>query len=171
MSMRNNPTDNIENGNTILIVEDNVLLSDAIEMMIKLLPVKESLKKIEIRKATDYESGVVNILEIAKRGCLDTVILDINLGKLDKNEKKTGLELGVLIRKHTPKTKIIVFTSHCDELRINTILKSIKPEGFLIKDGNTDHNKFQEIVLNVIGGKIYYSDAVVEVMHKKTQNK
>ncbi|WP_117880167.1 response regulator [Aureibaculum luteum] len=171
--MKNNLTDkSLENCNNILIVEDNQLLSDAIEMMIKLLPVKDSLPTFQIQKAFDYEKAVVKILEISNQGHLNTVILDINLGKSKKGERKSGRELGVLIRKHAPKTKIIVFTSHSDELEINSILKNINPEGFLIKDGRTDHNLFQEVILKVINGETYYCDTVLNVMSNiKIRNK
>lgn len=148
----------------LLIVEDNQLLADAIEMMIKLLSEKNALLTFSIQQALNYENAVVKILEISNQGCMDTVILDINLGKSKNNEGKSGEDLGILIREHAPKAKIIVFTSHHDESRINSIRQNINPEGFLIKDGTTNHNKFQEVILKVIDGETYYCDAVESIL-------
>ena len=92
---------------------------------------KNALLTFSIQQALNYENAVVKILEISNQGCMDTVILEINLGKSKNNEGKSGED--ILIREHAPKAKIIVFPSHHDKSRINSIRQNINPEGFFDK--------------------------------------
>lgn len=170
--MKNSPIDKPhKNYYTILIVEDNLILADAIEMIVKLLPQKESILNFYIEKALNYESALIKIKETSKQGFLDVVILDINLGKSKEGDRKSGEELGALIRTLSPSSKIIVFTTYSDGLRINSIIKNVNPEGFLIKDGTTNHNKFQEVIVKIIKGETYYCDTVADVLRRKNKIK
>ena len=161
----------LKNKCNILIVEDNLLLADAIEMVLKLKDSKNSAQKINIYKALNYENAIEIIEEILRDGVLDVVILDINLGNSKGENRKSGEELGILLREYIPKTKIIVFTSYNDGLRINSVLKNINPEGFLIKDSTTDHKTLQKVVSKVVSGQTHYCDTVVSILRKKNKIK
>ncbi|MDY7396329.1 response regulator [Aureibaculum sp. 2210JD6-5] len=155
-----------KNSHRLLIVEDNLFLADAIKMIIKILSQKESSLRFIVEQASDYESAVTKIKEARDIDVFDLIILDINLGKSGGGERKSGEEVGVLIRNYNSKAKIIVFTSYSDGLRIDSIIKNINPEGFLIKDGTTDHNMFQEVILKIIKGETYYCNTVAEILRK-----
>lgn len=153
----------------ILIIEDHKFLSDTLKMVLNLIPQNQSLLKFNIDQALDYESGLSKIEETKTKEFFNVVILDISLGKSKDGEKRTGEELGILIRKHTPKTKIIVLTSHSDGFRINSIMKNINPEGFLIKNNASDHKLFQEVIIKILKGQTYYCNTVSDILRRENR--
>ncbi|QCX37207.1 response regulator transcription factor [Aureibaculum algae] len=153
----------------ILIVEDNLLLSDGIKAVLNLIPQNEPLLNFNIEQALDYESGVTKIEEVKSKGFFDVVILDISLGISNDGVRRSGEELGTWIRSHSPKIKIIVFTSYSDSFRINSIFKNVNPEGFLIKNSKTDYRVLQKVIVKIINGETHYCSTLSEVIRKRNR--
>lgn len=155
----------------ILIIEDHLLLSDAIKMVLNLVPKNETLYNFKIDQALDYKSAVAKIENAITKGCLDVVILDIRLGKSKDGERRSGEELGSLIRSCLPKTKIVVLTSFSDGLIINSIIKNVNPEGFLIKNNASNHKLLQEVIVKIIKGETYYCNIVSNILRRRNTKK
>jgi DNA-binding NarL/FixJ family response regulator len=97
------------------------------------------------------------------------VFLDIKLPPSKEGTILSGEDLGLKIIELLPSSKIIVSTTFNDNYRINSIFKSLNPDGFLIKN---DLNP-KELVLaieSIIEGNSYYSKSVIELMRKLTAN-
>ncbi|MET2983642.1 response regulator [Aureibaculum conchae] len=159
----------LKNSYSVLIVEDCKLFSDAVKMVLNLIPKNKPRLKFNIVQAFDYESGVTKIQETSSKEFFDVVILDIRLGESKDDKNQSGEKLGELIREHTPKTKIIVITSYNDGFRINSVIKKLNPEGFLIKNNASDQKVLQKAVLKVVSGKTHYCDTVDDILRRKNK--
>jgi DNA-binding NarL/FixJ family response regulator len=77
--------------------------------------------------------------------------------------------LGVKIIQLLPNSKIIVATTFNDNYRINSIFKSINPDGFLIKNDLSPRELISAIE-SVIDESPYYSKSVIQLMRKQVSN-
>ncbi|AZQ44875.1 response regulator [Nonlabens ponticola] len=101
---------------SILIVEDEVMIANGIEKMLR----KHGYTDVMI--AIDYEEA----LETLEENKVDLVLLDVNL-----SDEKNGIDLAATIKKnyHIP---FIFLTSYTDPATLSK-LKQVKPIGYLAK--------------------------------------
>lgn len=97
---------------------------------------------------------------------LHLIFLDIQLPKDSNNQFQSGEDLGILIRKRFPQTKIIIITTFDNNLLIQNLLESINPEGLIIKSDLIPDN-FMEAVLDVMEDPPYYSKSVIKFLRKQ----
>jgi two-component system response regulator NreC len=97
---------------------------------------------------------------------LDLILLDINLNPSSDGQYLSGEDLGLLIRKNFPSSKIIVITSLNSNYRINNILKSLNPIGLLIKS-EIDFKILKSAFEAVLNNTPYYSSGVLQLMRKQ----
>ncbi|WP_161598256.1 response regulator [Maribacter flavus] len=109
----------------------------------------------------------INKLNNTKSNFFKMVFLDIKLPSSKTSKITGGEDLGLFIRKQFPETKIIVHTSLRDEQRITNIIKSLSPEGFLIKS-DLSIKILSDSVITVLEGNKYYSDSVRNLSKQST---
>lgn len=151
----------------------NVLIIEDHQLIIK--SYKEAIKKIEniifsIEEITNCDTAVKYIETISSHNNPDLIFLDIKLPPSNESNIISGEGIGVLIRNKFLNTKIIICTSLSDNLRLNNIIKSINPEGFLIKsdiDFNDIINAIQKIIID---NEPYYSKTVLNLLRNKISN-
>ena len=78
----------------------------------------------------------------------DILLLDIQLAQATESPAKTGEDIGIIARKIIPKTKIVFMSSFSDNYRINSILKTVDPEGYMVKT-EIDQKSLQAMVQTV----------------------
>ncbi|MEM0519022.1 response regulator [Aequorivita flava] len=144
----------------------NVLMVDDHKMILK--SYAEELKEIENRTENyrfqiEQAYSLLQAIEVLKctfeKRELHLVLLDIGLPNSDVPGYKSGLELGLSIRKNYPSIKIIVITSFNTYPLIQRLFDIIKPEGILLK-GELDPNGLQAAVQDVLEGVPYYTKTV-----------
>lgn len=86
--------------------------------------------KIIVDTATSFEAGKQLIEESAKTFRYDILFLDVQLFAPNEDQPHSGEDLGILARKIVPESKIVFMSSFSDNFRINSILKSVDPDGF-----------------------------------------
>lgn len=153
----------------ILFIEDHPLIVSTYENAIKHISNKINNLQFHVDIASDCDLAYEKVKKAAKNSLIDIVFLDIKLPPSKDGKITSGEDLGIQIRALTPNTKIIVATTYNDNYRINTIFKSLNPDGFLIKN---DLNP-EELILaieSVIDGKPYYSESVIKFMRNYTAN-
>ncbi len=116
---------------TVLIIDDHPLIAEVYENALMNLATENSLYEFEITTVNNCDEAIEFIRAAT---AIDLVFLDINLPKSSDEQFTSGEDLGVEIRKVLAQTKIIVSTTYNDNYRIHNILKSIDPDGFLIKN-------------------------------------
>jgi DNA-binding NarL/FixJ family response regulator len=80
-----------------------------------------------------------------------------------------GEDLGRKIKDVLPKTKIIISTMLNDNYRVYCLLKSLNPEGFLIKSDLTP-NILIAAIDAVLKSIPYYSQSVLKLLRKQVSN-
>ncbi|GGD24849.1 response regulator [Hyunsoonleella pacifica] len=135
----------------LLIIEDHKIIARAY---------KNILNEIEdyefcINFAQNCDEAVEQISSVEN----DIVILDLQLPTSENNKFLSGEDLGLLIRKKTPKTKIIILTSITNQIRVLNIVKEINPEGYMIKS-DVDVKDFKDSIHSVLQSKYFYSKTI-----------
>ncbi len=91
----------------------------------------------------------------------DFVFLDRSLPPYAAQNLLTGEDLAALIRKHLPHSKIIIITSHAEAFLLYNIVKTIEPEGLLVKS-DFSAEQFLEIFSMIYSGGKYHSETVLQ---------
>ncbi|NGX84862.1 response regulator transcription factor [Aequorivita sp. KMM 9714] len=126
------------------------------------IEISESYKRFHFRieVANNYVEAIDLLNRIkSERKRVDLMILDLMIPGLAVKGILFGEDIGELFRKNHPKGKIIITTGFPNNYRINSVMKSINPEGILVEsDLNVAVFKFS--IIEVLNNSIYYSRSV-----------
>ncbi len=153
----------------ILIVDDHPIIASAYKVALLSIEKKKEDYKFDIDTAIDIDSAEKYFSKNPKQKAYDLVFLDIKLPKSTDGKLLSGEDLGIEIRKQSPNTKIIIATTYNDNYRINNILKSVDPDGFLVKNDITP-DELVGSIKSIIDGIPYYSETVVKLLRKHISN-
>lgn len=152
----------------ILSVDDHEMSMMGYKYILESAPFDEFTVKVDT--ASTYESAIQKLEESIKIHAYDIVFLDIQLSPFSNNViKQDGEDLGVLVRKLSPKSKIIFLTTYGDSYRINSILNAVNPDGYLVK---TEINEvtLKEMLVKVMSGEPFYSKKALVAIRKRMAN-
>jgi DNA-binding NarL/FixJ family response regulator len=142
----------------ILMIDDHPGMIEGYKAMLYLNKDKHTL---EITEAYNCEEAYAIITNDNNVSLFDLIFLDYSIPPFPTQKIYNGEDLGVLIRKHMPNTKIIMLTAHFDTIRLYNVVKKIQPNGLLIKsDYKPPH--LIEAFKKVLDGEIYYTPLVTE---------
>ena len=143
----------------ILIIDDHPITIMGYKTILETL---ETEPPIHLHSAQNCDEVIAN-MDKRKDSFFDIILLDINLLASTDKTVTNGEDLGFLIKKRFPCTKIIVHTGLNDTQRISNIFNTLKPEGFLIKS-DIDANVLKEAIYNVLHDKNYYSKQIAHLL-------
>lgn len=121
-----------------------------------------------IAQAKDCQSAYEIIMN-SKTPAFDIAFLDISMPAYDEKEIFSGEDLAKLIMEQMPDCKIILLTMFTELLKIKTIIRTINPNGLIIKNDLT----FDELLHafdKVIKNKKYYSQSVEKMLEESPFN-
>ncbi|AKA36546.1 response regulator transcription factor [Flagellimonas lutaonensis] len=121
---------------------------------------------IIVDTANTFELGKERIEESVNSFKYDIIFLDVQLFPPNEDQPHNGEDLGLLARKLAPESKIVYMSSFSDNYRINSILKSVDPDGYLVKT-DIDPKTLEDAIKTIINGTPYYSAKVLEAIRKK----
>ena len=152
---------------SVLIIDDHPQIIESFKMAFERFS-KDNQIHFKITEASTIDRAY-DLITQRKKLSFDIVVLDIKLPESKIKKLLSGEDLGLEIRKHTPETKIIIATTYNDNYRINSILLSINPEGFLVKNDLTSKTILTAIdeVINDIPA---YSPTVKKLLRNLTSN-
>lgn len=154
----------------VLIIEDHPLITEAYKKAFSQVSSKNPKQHFIISSAVNCDEALVKINEATQHQELDIVFLDIKIPPSTTNESLlSGEDIGLKIMELLASSKIIVSTTFNDNYRINSIFKSLNPEGFLIKN-DLNPKELVSAIESIIEGNPYYSKSVIELMRKLTSN-
>lgn len=122
-----------------------------------------------IDTANSSDVAFHKVVEAQKVNPYDIVILDIGLPASADRKFLSGEDLGKEIRKKAPGTLLMVLTMFNNNIRLLNILKSINPEGFLIKS-DISPVEFIQAFRNVLQGKTHYSHTIINLARRQITN-
>lgn len=122
--------------------------------------------KVKMDTAKTFEEARKRIEDSVRGMKYNIILLDIQLSQAKEVPVKTGEDLGILARKISPESKIVFMTSFSDNYRINSILQSVDPEGFMVKS-EIDQKSLQAMVKTVTTNPPYYTQKALAAIRKK----
>ena len=152
-----------------LIIDDHPLIAEAYKSAFNFVGSKNNWT-FTIETASNCDEALACIKNYqgnAKK--LDIVFLDISLPPSKDKTILSGEDLGLLINKNLPATKVIVSTTFNDNYRVHSILKNLNPDGFLIKNDIVSVELVQAIE-DVITDPPYYSKTVTKLLRNEVSN-
>lgn len=124
---------------------------------------------IIVDTATTYQAGKKLIEDSVHSFKYDILFLDVQLFAPNEEQPYTGEDLGILARKLIPETKIAFMSSFSDNYRINSILKTVDPDGYLVKT-DIDPKTLADAVKTIVLNPPYYSSKALSAIRKKMAN-
>jgi DNA-binding NarL/FixJ family response regulator len=141
----------------ILIVEDHPMMMDT---YISIIDNTVENYKFNFIKAFNCESAFKLIEQNFKtKEQIDIALLDISLPTHEQENLLCGGDVAKLVRNKFPSCKIIMITGYHEALVINSIFKSIQPEGFVEKI-DIDYTTFSKVFEIVLNGEIFMSETI-----------
>ncbi|WP_308993680.1 response regulator [Mariniflexile litorale] len=153
----------------VLLIEDEPLTIEAYQRALnETASFNESLE-FDIDSASNCDNALLK-LKGDKTNCgIDIVFLDMRIPSSKDGVILSGEDLGIKIKNTFKNIKIIVSTSYDDAFRISSILKSINPDGFLIKS-DLSAALLLEAIKVVVSEPPYYSQTVLQILRKQATN-
>ncbi|WP_190808968.1 response regulator transcription factor [Flagellimonas sp. S3867] len=124
---------------------------------------------IIVDTANTFELGKRMIEESVDSFKYDILFLDVQMYPPNENQPHSGEELGILARQLVPDTKIVFMSSFGDNFRINSILTTVDPDGYLVKT-DIDPKTLEEAVKVIALNPPYYSSKALAAIRKKISN-
>ena len=122
-----------------------------------------------IDTAHNCDTAVEKLNEAAKSEHYDVLFSDIKLPAASDGEIISGEDLAVYAKKILPSVKVIILTMFNENHRIHNILKTVNPDGLLIKNDVTP-DEFLIAFNAIINDPPYYSNTVTKFFRNQTIN-
>jgi len=153
----------------VLIIEDEPLIIGSLEAALNHLSEASGELDFKIKTARNCDAARSEITKAVHGKPFDLVLLDISIPPSKDRKYLSGEDLGIKIKREFPSAKIIVFTSYTDNYRLNNILQSLNPDGFMIKY-DIDFKTLLKALETVIYEPPFYSQKVLKLLRQTTIN-
>jgi DNA-binding NarL/FixJ family response regulator len=148
----------------VLIIDDHPIIASSYKNALSKIKKDSGLYNFITTEVVSIDSALIQINK-KPTSFYDIVFLDMKLPKSENGKYLSGEDLGLEIREISPKSKIIVATTYNDNYRIESILKSLNPDGFLIKNDMQPKDLIKGII-EVIEEPPHYSKTVRKLIRK-----
>ncbi|MDO7170889.1 response regulator [Mariniflexile sp. AS56] len=148
----------------ILMIDDHPMIIEGYQNT--LLFTKKENQQLEIDIANNCDEAV-SLMDkaVEKENPYNVLFVDISLPPSKDGLMTSGEDLAAYARKVLPKAKIIILTMFNESFRIHNIIKTIDPEGFLIKSDLTS-SELASAFQAVLNNPPFYSGTVNSFIRK-----
>lgn len=162
-----------QNASELQLIKKNILIVDDHPFIIegyKNAITRYNPKKYEfiISQAHDCKSGF-DLIQDKQTPDFDIAFLDISMPAYEEKDIFSGEDLAKLIIKKMPNCKVVLLTMYTELLKIKTIIRTINPNGLIIKNDLT----FDELLFaldKVMKNHKYYSQSVQKILNQSPHN-
>lgn len=154
----------------VLIVEDELLTINSFKKALEQLSNSEGTLNFKIRTARDCHTASLEIDKAVKATPFDLVLLNINIPP--SRERRSiihGEDIGLELKGYFPKVKIMVFTSNNENYKLNNIIRTLDPDGFIIKR-DIDSKELIKAIRTVLLKPPYYSKEILKLLRQLISN-
>lgn len=152
-----------------LIIEDHPIIAESYARILTDITAEHRKIQFNITTAHNCEDANKVIDYMESNSNLDLALLDIRLPPSRDKKIISGDDLGLRLRAVFPNIKLIIITHLNNNYRLLNILKTIKPDGLIIKSELTS-KCFQESVLNIINNVPFYSKPILKLLRLHISN-
>lgn len=134
----------------ILMIDDHPMIIEGYQNTLQFTKTENQELRIDIANNCDQAVKYMD-KSIANNDPYSVLFVDISLPPSTDGTMNSGEDLAEYARKVLPKAKIIILTMFNESFRIHNIIKTIDPEGFLIKSDLTSSelaSAFQAVLYN-----------------------
>lgn len=124
---------------------------------------------VQVETAKSFKEAQQKIKDSLQSFPYDILLLDIQLGPSTEGTVETGEDLGIWARKESPESLIVFMSSFSDNYRINSIMQSVDPEGYMVKS-EIDQQSLQAMVKTVLKAPPYYTQKALAAIRKRMAN-
>jgi len=150
----------------VLIVDDHPFIIEGYKNAITRY--KPKGYEFFISQAHDCKSGY-ELIEDETTPNFDVAFLDISMPAYEEKDIFSGEDLAKLILAKMPNCRIVLLTMYTELLKIKTIIRTINPNGLIIKNDLT----FDELLFafdKVMKNEKYYSQSVQKMLNQSSHN-
>ncbi len=122
--------------------------------------------KITVDTANSFELGIKKIEESTISYKYDIILLDIQLSITEEGTPHTGEDLGIFARKTVPDSKVVFMSSFSDNYRINNLLTTVDPDGYMVKS-EINKKTLYDMVHTILKDPPYYSSKALQAIRRK----
>ncbi len=152
----------------ILIVDDHPMIVEAYKSILTSTDLSETYK-FTIETADNCDRAIRKIIKSSNSKHYDILFLDVKLPPSSDGEIISGEGLAIYARKMLPEARIAILTMFNEHHRIHNILKTVNPEGLLIKNDLTS-KEFSIAIDAILDKPPYYSATVTNYFRQLTVN-
>ena len=147
----------------ILMVDDHPIIIEGYQNT--LMATKLEDQELTIHKANTCQTAYELIRKSSENIPYDILFFDIRMPSYKEKGIESGEDLAKYAKEVLPNAKIVILTMFNESFRIHNIIKSINPEGFLIKSDLTS-SELAEAFQQIINSPPYYSSTVSNYLKK-----
>lgn len=148
----------------ILMIDDHPMIIEGYQNT--LLFTKKENQVLEIHIANNCDQAIAFMdKSVEKEAPYQVLFVDISLPPSTDGLMTSGEDLAAYARKVLPMAKIIILTMFNESFRIHNIIKTIDPEGFLIKSDLTS-SELASAFQAVLNNPPFYSGTVNSFIRK-----
>ncbi|MGV8995148.1 MAG: response regulator [Flavobacterium sp.] len=152
----------------ILIVDDHPMTVDG---YVNLLSEYDfGAAKPEFIKAHNCQEAYNKInIQLALEQDIDLALLDVSLPAFPQHNILDGVDVGLYLRNKMSDCKIIMQTMHSEPVKVDNIVKQLRPEGFISKN-DINFEIFSTICNRIIRGENYFSPTILKAQQEMSKN-
>ncbi len=148
----------------ILMIDDHPIIIEGYQNTLQFT--KKDYQKLSIDIANNCDEALYFMDKSVQNGKpYDVLFVDISLPPSKDGTMNSGEDLAIYAREILPKAKIIILTMFNESYRIHNIIKTISPEGFLIKSDMTS-SELASAFQAVLSNPPFYSGTVSSLLRK-----
>lgn len=152
----------------VLLIDDHPPL---IRDFTNLISVNLPDESFVFESALDCKSAYEKVMGfIEKDSVPEIAVIDMQLPEYVEQHLFSGLEVGLLIQKHFPTTKIIIATGFTDITATKTIIEKLQPEAILCKT-DIEYDTYGKVFNILESGKTFISKTIQTVLQEDWKDK
>ena len=153
----------------ILMVDDHPMIIEGYQMTLVATKKPHQHLDIDIAHDCDMAFELIKKASINQETLYDVCFFDISLPASKDGLITSGEDLAALTREYLPEAKVVILTMFNESFRILNIIRSIDPEGLLIKSDLTS-SELAEAFQQILTAPPYYSSTVNSFLNKTIQS-
>jgi two-component system response regulator NreC len=147
-----------------LIVEDEPLMAENMKRTLEDIS-NSSEHHFKIITSLNVDNALYEVQRGIRTTPIELVLIDIGIQPSSDKSILSGEDFGLEVRKYFPQAKVIAFTTQRSNYRLNNVLKTLNPEGLVIKH-DINQNRLREAIECVLVDPPFYSKGILKLMRK-----